>query len=115
VSLLDTGNETVQVWPEVSSTDSDGNPIKGPAADPVEIQARVQPVSSTDVIAAGQQTVARYRLITRDAPLGPWVRVRWRGRDWDIDGEPLWSNGSPRTRHVQAILQARGAGQEGGS
>lgn len=111
MSLLDTGNETILVWPEVDATDSDGNPVKVPAPDPIQVQCRVQPVSSTDVVAAGQQTVARYRVITRDAPLGPWARVRWRGRDWDVEGEPLWSNGSPRTRHVKAILKARGAGE----
>ncbi|WP_117198975.1 head-tail adaptor protein [Nocardiopsis sp. TNDT3] len=111
MSLLDTGNELVEVWPETTSTDPDGNPVRIPAADPVQVRARVQPVSSNDVAAAGQQTVARYRLITREAPLGPWARVRWDGRDWDIDGEPLRSNGSRRTRHVQAILKARGAGE----
>ncbi|MFL1441822.1 phage head completion protein [Nocardiopsis protaetiae] len=115
MSLLDSGNELVEVWPEVDAADSDGNPIKRPADEAVEIWARVQPVSSTDVIAAGQQTTARYRLITRDAPLGPWARVRWRDRDWDIDGEPMWSSGSPRTRHVTAILKARGSSTEGGS
>lgn len=113
MSLLDTGNETALVWPEVDDTDPDGNPIKVPAADPVPVQCRVQPVSSDDVVAAGQQTVARYRLITRSAPLGPWARVRWSDRDWDIDGEPLWSNGSKRTRHVAAILKARGVGENG--
>lgn len=115
MSLLDTGNELVEIWPEVDSVDSDGNPVKVPAATPEEVWARVQPVSSTDVIAAGQQTVARYRFITRTAPLGPWARVRWRGRDWDIDGEPMWSSGSPQTQHVTAILKARGASTEGGS
>lgn len=109
MSLLDTGNETVLVWPQVETTDPDGNPVRVPADAPVTVRGRVQPVSSADVIAAGQQTSTRYRFSSRTAPLGAWARVHWDGRDWDVDGEPLTSNGSRRTRHVVAILRARGA------
>jgi len=110
VSLLDRGTETVLVWPQTTTTDPDGNPIHGIADAPVTVRCRVQPVSSRDVIAAGQQTQARYRLSARDAPLGPWARVYWRGRDWDVDGEPMYQRGSRRTRHVVAVLRARGEG-----
>ncbi|OLT27792.1 hypothetical protein BJF83_17320 [Nocardiopsis sp. CNR-923] len=108
MSLLDWGPEEVDVYPQVDGTDPDGNPVRGPSDTPTKVYARVQPVTSTDVIAAGQQTTTRYRMITRDAPVGAWARVVWDGRDWDVEGEPLWRNGSSRTRHVTAILRARG-------
>ncbi|MFE3461368.1 hypothetical protein ACFXKD_27810 [Nocardiopsis aegyptia] len=108
MSLLDGGPDEVLIYPEVESTDADGNPIRVPALVPVAVRGRVQPVTSEDVIAAGQQTTTRYRFITRDAPLGAWALVTWDGRDWDLEGEPLWSRGSKRTRHVTAILRARG-------
>lgn len=110
MSLLDRGTETALIWPQATTTDRDGNPIHVPAAEPVQVRCRVQPVSSRDVIAAGQQTTARYRMSARNAPLGPWARVRWRDRDWDVEGEPMYQRGSRRTRHVVAILRARGEG-----
>lgn len=108
MSLLDHGTETLLVWPETVTTDGDGNPVRVPAEEPVTVTGRVNPVSSDDAIVAGQQVTTTYRVITRDAPLGPWARVRWRGRDWDVVGEPQWFRGSPRTRHVVAYLRARG-------
>lgn len=110
MSLLDRGTETALIWPQTTTTDRDGNPIHVPAAEPVQVRCRVQPVSSRDVIAAGQQTATRYRMSARNAPLGPWARVRWRDRDWDVDGAPMYQRGSRRTRHVVAILRARGEG-----
>lgn len=108
VSLLDRGNEVADIYPEVETTDADGNVIKIPANEPVTITCRIQPVSSAEAAVLGQHTTTVYRLIARDAPLGAWARVHARGQDWDLAGEPLWSNGSPRTRHVTALLRARG-------
>ena len=107
MSLLDRGNETADVYPEVETTDADGNIIRVPADTPVTITCRIQPVSSAEAAFHGQQTTTVYRLIARDAPLGAWALVHARGRDWDLSGEPQWSNGSPRTRHVTALLRAR--------
>ncbi|MBO0830326.1 MAG: hypothetical protein J2P24_21335 [Streptosporangiales bacterium] len=107
MSLLDTGNEPADVYPETVTTDADGNTIRVPATDPVRIMCRIQPLTSTEAAVTGQDTATTYRLIARDAPLGAWSRVVARGRDWDVQGEPLWSRGSPRTRHVTAILRAR--------
>src|SRR5690606_41586408 len=108
VSLLDRGTETVLVWPQTTTTDPDGNPIHGIADAPVTVRCRVQPVSSRAVIAAGERTQARYRLSARDAPLGPWARVYWRGRDWGVAGEPKYQSGVRANRDVVAGLRARG-------
>lgn len=107
MSLLDHGPDEVDIYPQVETTDDRGNVIHVPAAEPVTVRCRVQPVSSADVAVAGEQVTTVYRLITRDAPLGPWARVEWNGREWDLAGEPLRSNGSPTTRHVTALLRAR--------
>jgi hypothetical protein len=108
VSLLDGGPDEVLIYPEVVATDERGNEVRRPAETPVSVQGRVQPVSASEVAVAGQQVATTYRFITRDAPLGAWALVVWDGREWDLAGEPLWSRGSPRTRHVTALLQARG-------
>lgn len=107
MSLLDNGPDIVDVYPQVASVDDQGNTIYGPSATPVTIQARVQPVTSQEVDATGQQVRTIYRLITRSAPLGPWARVVWNEREWDIVGEPRRYNGSPATRHVDCLLRAR--------
>ena len=106
--MLDQGPEEVIVYPQVTVTDPDGNPLRVPSTEPVTVRAWVHPVTSDDALAAGQQTHTQYRLVARDAPLGAWARVRWGGRDWDLVGEPLRYGGSPRTRHVTAVLRARG-------
>lgn len=108
MSLLDTGPQTADIYPEVETTDERGNPIRVPAEVPVAVRCRIQPVSSEDVIAAGQQTTTRYRLSTRDAPLGAWALVVTQGREWDVEGEPRRYRGSAQTRHVVATLVARG-------
>lgn len=110
MSLLDHGPDVVDIWPQVESVDDRGNVVQLPAPAPVRVHARVQPVSSDDLAVAGQQVTTVYRLITRDAPLGPWARVEWAGRQWDVAGEPLRSAGSPATRHVTALLRARDGG-----
>jgi hypothetical protein len=109
VSLLDDGPDEVLIYPEVVVVDERGNEVRRPAETPVPARGRVQPVSASEAAVAGQQVTTTYRFITRTAPLGAWARVEWDGREWDLAGEPLWSRGSPRTRHVTALLQARGA------
>lgn len=108
MSLLDDGPDLLQVWPEVDGTDSDGNPVRVPAATPLTVRGRVQPVSAEESAAAGQALRTVYRFVGRSFPAGAYARVQWDGRDWDVLGEPMRSNGSARTRHVKVLLSARG-------
>ncbi|WP_181448642.1 phage head completion protein [Nonomuraea aridisoli] len=108
MSLLDGGPDEVLIYPEVVTLDERGNEVRVPAETPVPARGRVQPVASSEAAVAGQQVTTTYRFITRNAPLGAWARVVWDGREWDLAGEPQWSRGSLRTRHVTALLQARG-------
>jgi hypothetical protein len=107
VNLLDGGPDMVQVWPEVEEVDDRRNVQRVPGPTPVEIFGRMQPVSSDESAAEGQQTDTLYRFISRDFPAGPWAWFEWDGRPWDIVGEPKFRNGSPRTRHVTTLLRAR--------
>ena len=87
MSLLDTGNETILVYPQEQATDDRGNRVWQPAATPVEVRCRVQIDQTTEPTVSGQATTTTYRVIARTAPLGPWARVEWRGRAWDVVGE----------------------------
>lgn len=107
MSLLSHSTDTLRVYVEVDGTDSDGNVTREPDAEPTTVVGRVQPVRADEEVAAGQVTRTIYRFIGRVWPSGPFARIEWDGRDWDIVGEPLWSRGSEATRHVVVLLTAR--------
>lgn len=110
MALLDRGEETLDVYPEVTRTDDLGNVIVGPASEPVRITASVQPVTSDELAAVGQDLVTTYRLIARTAPVGAWARIRWVNNDgtwWDVIGKPRRYGMSKRTAHIDAILRER--------
>jgi len=110
VSLLDRGEQTLDVYTEVTTTDDLGNVIVGPAEEPTRISASVQPVTSDELSAVGQDLVTTYRLIARTAPVGAWARIRWvnaGGSWWDVIGEPRRYSMSRRTAHVDALLRER--------
>ena len=110
MSLLDKGEQTLDIYPEVLVTDDLGNEEWGPAEEPVRIRASVQPVTSDELSAIGQDLVTTYRVIARTAPLGAWARVRWvedGGTWWDVIGRPRRYGMSPRTAHIDADLRER--------
>jgi len=107
VSLLDDGRDVVNVYVEVEDTDGDGNVVLVPGPTPLEVHGRVQPVRADESVAEGQDTVTVYRFKGRTWPSGAFARISWGGRDWDVVGEPLVSNGSAATRHVTVLLKAR--------
>ncbi|GAU66663.1 hypothetical protein SSP35_03_03110 [Streptomyces sp. NBRC 110611] len=107
MSLLDRGNETVTIYPQEQTTDDRGNVVWRPSAIPVVVRCRIQPEDPDEPTVAGQATTTTYRVIARDAPLGPWARVEWDGRTWDVVGEPRRYNGSSATRHIDALIRAR--------
>lgn len=108
MSLLDTGTHALAIYPAVWEPDPDGNWAWRPGQTPVLVWARVQPVSSTELVVNGQQVVTLARVIARHAPAGPWDRIEHDGRSWDVLGEPEQRGDSPATRHTTALMQARG-------
>lgn len=108
MSLLDSGWETVYVYPQAEYTDDEGNRLYGPATSPVVVPAHVQPVASTEDTTAGQAVETRYRVIARDAPAGPWSQIEWRGVRYEVVGEPAVWHSPAHLRHTTAIVRRTG-------
>lgn len=107
MSLLDNGPDVLTVYPEVETTDAYGNVVRVPSTVPVTVRGRVQPASSDELTALGLVTETVVRFISRSFPGGPWARVEFDGREWDVVGEPRVHRGSPRTAHKTVYLKAR--------
>jgi hypothetical protein len=108
VSLLDSGTDVLLVYVEQNVTDGRGNPIRVPAASATPVVGAVHPVTTEEATALGQ-TVDTVRSFTgKSFPGGPWARVHWDGRDWQVHGEPVFYRRGAATRHVSVILVFEG-------
>lgn len=109
MSLLNRGTETVTVYPEEVTIDSDGNTITRPSAVGVVCKAVVQPMTSTEDNTIGFETTirCRLRLVNYPSLLGAQSQVEWKGKRYAIDGEPKQYNGSRRTAHVDYVIVGR--------
>lgn len=108
MSLLDGGNETVVIFPQVQGSDSDGNPTMSPSPTGVPVLARVQPMSSIEDTSLGQGTETRFRVRPdrrATVPIGAWAAVEWRGARYEVIGEPQPRNGSATTQHTTAVIR----------
>ncbi|OKH76251.1 hypothetical protein EB73_03215 [Mycobacterium sp. SWH-M3] len=106
MSLLHRGTETVTVYPEEVTTDSDGNTITRPSAVGVVARAVIQPLTSTEDAAVGFQTESRYRLRLVGYPtlLGAQSQIEWNGKRYSVEGDPRIFNGSRKTAHVDYVM-----------
>lgn len=117
MSLLDTGPDTLLIWPFEDAQDDRGNAIRQPSATPVSVCGRLQARGSEESAAPanGQVISTLYKFIARSAPIGPWALAKYTagpntpliGTEFDVSGEPELYAGSPRVRHVSALLRAR--------
>lgn len=105
------------VYPEVEVTNRRSEVIKQPAKEPVPIRVTTFLDSAAVAELPGQIDIEILKCISRDAPLGTWSRVEYRGRDWDIAAPPRVSAGgaSRATRHIVFSIRSRphGAGANG--
>lgn len=125
MSRLDAWNEYVTIYPEVTATSSDGNPMTqvSDTGIPAKAMIQVQAASGTSARRAEQdnegfETEENYRLrlprfeVSRLAllgvtELGPQAQVEWDGYRWSVVGFPNRFNGSSRTaRHEYTIRRA---------
>ena len=113
MSLLDDGPDLITVYPSVWAADDDGNYAWRPGTTGITARARVQPVSSTELAVNGQRVATLARVIARGVPAGPWDRVDYAGRTWDVLGEPERRGDSTATVHVTVLIQARGVVRDG--
>lgn len=110
MSLLNRGTETVTVYPEEVTTDSDGNPRTRASSVGVVCRAAVQPINTVSGNSESQdggfQTTGKYRLRLIGYPelLGAQSAIVWQGRRYAIDGEPKIYSGSRRTAHVEYVM-----------
>lgn len=116
MSLLDDRRESLVLVPEIEGEDDLGNKVRIP--DPneehwVTVYGRVQYATSTENTAGGQSVRTIAAFICRAFPAGAWARVTFNGVVYDVDGEPIVSNGSDVTRHTTVGLKARTAAQVG--
>ncbi|MDR3080536.1 MAG: hypothetical protein LBV60_06345 [Streptomyces sp.] len=60
------------------------------AAETVVSRVTVDYTGGTETKAAGDQTITLARLFMppRAPRVTEWMRVRWQGRDWEVDGVP---------------------------
>lgn len=112
MSLLDDRRESLVLVPEINGTDDLDNPTRVP--DPEEdnwvtVYGRMQFANSTENNADGQSVRTIGLFICRDFPAGAWARCTFNGVVYDVDGEPIVSNGSDVTRHTTVTLKARTA------
>lgn len=110
MSLLDRPSHKVVVTPQVKEPNRyGGNDLVD--GDPVTVRCNVQTVSVEEIQAlGGNVALTTYRCIGR----GPWPgghksMVKWDGREWSQLGEARKYSQSRRTRHFDAIIQARTA------
>ena len=110
MSLLD-GPETVTIFVEESYTDTYGAVRRRPAETGVVVTGVVmQPMSTLRLfpsldVTQQQRIYATWRFMARDAPLGVWSRVEWRGVNMSVRSGPEVRPYSPDTSHVSALLQ----------
>lgn len=109
MSLLDRG-ESFTVYPSTDGESEFGTPVRLPGnPDGVGITGRgmfVRPDNETEG-SPGFVSQERLLLQTRSFPFGARSVVLYQGRLWDVIEEPLERRHSPRTTHVQAILESR--------
>lgn len=96
------------IYPEVLVLNARGDQVRIPAETPVEVWVTTSSQRQGDAEIAGQVSIKSMRCITRDAPVGSWARIVFRGEDWDLATPPRFTEGLSRaTRHVEFIIRSR--------
>lgn len=106
--LLDAGRETILVYPEVLTVNARGDEIRIPSDVPVEVKVTTSAQRQGDAEIPGQVSIKTVRCICRDAPVGSWARIVYRGEEWDLAAPPRFTPGLSRaTQHVEFIIRSR--------
>ena len=106
--LLDRGRQTLLIYPEQEVVNARGERVRIPAETPVAIRVSMSPDRNTTAELPGQVDVKIIRCVTRDAPVGSWARVVYKGEEWDLASPPHFSAGlSKATRNVTFTIRSR--------
>jgi hypothetical protein len=96
------------IYPEVYKVNARGDQVRVPDETPVEVWVTSSEQRQGDQEIPGQVSVKSMRCITRDAPVGSWARIVFRGEEWDLAVPPRFTEGlSKATRHVEFIIRSR--------
>ncbi|WP_156365199.1 hypothetical protein [Sciscionella sediminilitoris] len=112
MSLLDTGFDTVTLYPAVYRPDSDGNPLWTRTRTPlvwsgVTVQWRARTEDATEA----QRGSGLIRIIARTLPDGVepeavrYGRIHWGGFAWEPTDGPLHYGRTPAVRHVSVLCR----------
>lgn len=116
MGLLEQGNEDILIFPQEVWTDSDGNSMTRPSQTGIPVRAMIRPAlqSGTSARRSEQdnegfetETVCEMRIPFGEyaGVLGAQSRVSWNGEYWALIGDPLYYNGSRRTRHRKYTIR----------
>jgi len=106
--LLDRGRATIIVFPEVELTNARGERVRVPAEVGVPVRVSMSRDRNATAELPGQVDVKIYRCVTRQAPVGAWVRIVFDGEEWDLTAPPSRSEGvSKSTRQVSFTIRSR--------
>ncbi|MGZ4659751.1 MAG: hypothetical protein ACXVYB_00570 [Arthrobacter sp.] len=106
--ILDRGRERMLIYPEVLVINARGDQVRIPATTPVEVWVTTTAQRQGDAEIAGQVSTKSMSCMTRDAPVGSWARIVFRGEEWDLATPPRFSPGvTNSTRHVEFIIRSR--------
>lgn len=115
MSLLDSANEDVIVYPEETVIDADGNVRTRPSATGIPTRARLQVQGQSGTSARRQEQdnegyegekVYKIRF-PRSFPhiLGAQSVIEWRGQRWAVFGDANYYTGSRNTSHVDYTIK----------
>ncbi|MFC6090872.1 hypothetical protein [Saccharothrix lopnurensis] len=110
MSLLDESNARITVYPQVLSTDSDGNPVWVPSIDGVPLEVMVWPLDAAESSALSREPGEAYRVRPargQPVPVGAFAAVMWGGREWDVHGEITPHSRGRATRRVTFVIRPR--------
>lgn len=115
MSLLDLGNEDIVIYPEVATTDADGNTVTRPSLTGIAAKARLQVQGQSGTSSRRQEQdnegyesekVYKMRLPRSFTQiLGAQSQIEWKGVRWAVFGDVNRYNGSPRTAHVNYTIK----------
>lgn len=117
MSLLDRGNFDVIVYPEITTTDADGNVHTRASTTGIPARAMIQVASQSGTSARRaeqdnegfeSEEVYRVRFTRADdaklGPLGPQSKIEWNGYKWSVFGFRKVYAGGRRTRHHDYLI-----------
>ena len=110
--ILDRGEETAVIFPQVVQVNRRGEKYKVPGEEGRKVRVTVSADKQATAELPGQVHVKAVRLFFRwpahYGDLGTVSRVHFRGEEWDLSVPPHISTGTSRaTRHVELIIKSR--------